>query len=235
MDRLRCLTADANEKGCAVRYVWAVGEGLTYGCGDPKGAAGAGCGGRGVSFNLSSSPRCCCHAPPRPPPPRAHDRTAPRPRSARQARAPSTPALPRAPRAPSPAGTCRHRRCRRRRHRRRHLQPATAPPRAPSARAAGGAKPYSDWLRAGQPSLEAADIGGHEADEQPLKPITEGWRRDYWERLWGPPGGPAGLEVLGGEGPEAGEDWSRGGRRAALMANGWGSRAGLRKNLRDWC
>lgn len=135
VDRLRCLTADANEKGCAVRYVWAVGEGLTFGCGDPKGAAGAGCGGRGVGFNLSSSPRCCCHAPPRPPPPRAHDRTAPRPRSARQAQAPSTPALPRAPRAPSPAGTCRHRRCRRRR---RHLQPATAPPRAPSARAAGG-------------------------------------------------------------------------------------------------
>lgn len=111
-------------------------------------------------------------------------------------------------------------------------QPRPAhPPRAPRE----GSKPYSDWLRAGQPSLEAADIGGHEADEQPLKPITEGWRRDYWQRLWGPPGGPAGREVLGGEGPEAGEDWSRGGRRAALMANGWGSRAGLRKNLRDWC
>ena len=134
VDRLRCLTGDVNEKGCAVSYVWFVGEGLRYGCGDPKGASGARCGGRGVGFNLSPSPRCCCHAPPRPPPPRGHDRTAPRPRSARQARAPSTPALPRAPLAPSPAGTCRHRRCRRR----RHLQPATAPPRAPSARAAGG-------------------------------------------------------------------------------------------------
>lgn len=44
------------------------------------------------------------------------------------------------------------------------------PPRAPRE----GSKPYSDWLRAGQPSLEAADIGGNEADEQPLKPITEG-------------------------------------------------------------
>ena len=50
----------------------------------------------------------------------------------------------------------------------------------------------------------------------------------------GPPGGPAGREAPGGEGPEAGEDWSRGGRRAALMANGWGPRAGLRGNLRDW-
>ncbi|CAI9169493.1 unnamed protein product [Rangifer tarandus platyrhynchus] len=107
-------------------------------------------------------------------------------------------------------------------------------PRTLRARRGRGPKPYSDWLRAGQPPLEAADIGGNEADEQPLKPITEGWRRDYWERQWGPPGGPAGREALGGEGPEAGEDWSRGGRRAALMANGWGSRAGLRRNLRDW-
>ena len=47
VDRLRCLTGDVNEKGCAVSYVWAVGEGLRYGCGDPKSASGAQCGGRG--------------------------------------------------------------------------------------------------------------------------------------------------------------------------------------------
>lgn len=137
--------------------------------------------GGGVGFNLSQSSRCCCHAPPRPPPPRAHDSKGPRPRSARGARAPSTPAPPRAPRAPSPTGTCRCRRCRR-----RHLQPPQPrlahPPRAPRE----GSTPYSDWLRAGQPSLETAEIGRHEADGQLLKPIIEEKRRGYRETQWVP-------------------------------------------------
>lgn len=50
----------------------------------------------------------------------------------------------------------------------------------------------------------------------------------------GPRGGPAGCEVLGGEGLELGENWSYGRRRAALPTNPWGARAGLRSGRRGW-
>lgn len=182
-DILRCLTGDVNEKGCAVRDVWAVGEGLRYGCGGPKGhqARGVGVGGWALT---SPRPRDAAVTPrlvrPRPGPMTGlclalgrPDRRGP----PRRLRCPAPPAPPHrlgrvATAAAAAAATTSS----------RH-SPA---PRTLRARRGRGPKPYSDWLSAGQPPLEAADIGGHEADEQLLKPITEGWRRDYWERQWGP-------------------------------------------------